>query len=250
MRIDPPPSVPICSEPMPRTAATAAPPEDPPGVLRVSHGLRVTPVNGLSVIGFQPNSDIAVLPIKIAPFSRSRLNRWCVVRRRRGGSRSGAEPSRHAGDQDVVLDADRNALDQTLEAHPTSSAFRTRGHASTRLRHPHNSRHLRCRCTGRTRSRTARTTSTGESSFLPVAAEQFGRRQESDLSEAHTQQSSDELSVLERRLGLFQVRIVDVFHHPAVDVFDQIFRNFTLLGDRCQPNARRGHVDARLREVD
>src|SRR5262245_65093086 len=29
--------------PMPRTTAATAPPEDPPGVLRVSHGLRVTP---------------------------------------------------------------------------------------------------------------------------------------------------------------------------------------------------------------
>jgi hypothetical protein len=86
--------------------------------------------------------------------------------------------------------------------------------------------------------------------FSPVAAEQLGRRQESDLSEAHTQQPSDESSVLERRLGFFQVRIVHVLHHPAIDVFDQIFRNFTLLGDRRQPNTRRGHVDTRLRDVD
>src|SRR2546430_17273617 len=57
---------------MPRTTAATAPPEEPPGVLRVSHGLRVTPVNGLSVTPFQPNSGIVVLPTTIAPCSRRR----------------------------------------------------------------------------------------------------------------------------------------------------------------------------------
>ncbi len=57
---------------MPRTTAATAPPEEPPGVLRVSHGLRVTLVNGLSVTAFQPNSGIAVLPMMIAPCSRNR----------------------------------------------------------------------------------------------------------------------------------------------------------------------------------
>src|SRR5260221_11181103 len=57
---------------MPRTTAATAPPEDPPGVLRVSHGLRVTPVNGLSVTAFQPNSGSVVLPMRIAPCSRRR----------------------------------------------------------------------------------------------------------------------------------------------------------------------------------
>src|SRR5262249_13943158 len=54
----------------PRTTAATAPPEDPPGVLRVSQGLRVTPVNGLSVTAFQPNSGSVVLPMRIAPCSR------------------------------------------------------------------------------------------------------------------------------------------------------------------------------------
>src|SRR5262245_61578351 len=57
---------------MPRMTAATALPEDPPGVLRVSQGLRVTPVNGLSVTAFQPNSGIVVLPIRIAPCSRRR----------------------------------------------------------------------------------------------------------------------------------------------------------------------------------
>src|SRR5436305_9291942 len=72
MRIDPPPSVPRWMLPMPRTTAATAPPEEPPGVLRVSHGLRVTPVNGLSVTPFQPNSGIVVLPTTIAPCSLRR----------------------------------------------------------------------------------------------------------------------------------------------------------------------------------
>src|SRR5207247_5195739 len=54
------------------TTAATAPPEEPPGVLRVSQGLRVTPVNGLSVTAFQPNSGIVVLPMMIAPCSRNR----------------------------------------------------------------------------------------------------------------------------------------------------------------------------------
>ena len=41
---------------MPAATAAAAPPEDPPGVFAGFHGLRVTPVSGLSVTPFQPNS--------------------------------------------------------------------------------------------------------------------------------------------------------------------------------------------------
>jgi len=52
MRIEPPPSVPTWSAPCPSAAATAAPPLLPPGVFPVSHGLRVTPVSGLSVTPF------------------------------------------------------------------------------------------------------------------------------------------------------------------------------------------------------
>src|SRR5438445_9016498 len=62
MRIDPPPSLPRCSAPMPAAAATAAPALLPPGVWPGLHGLRVMPVSGLSPIGFQPNSGVVVLP--------------------------------------------------------------------------------------------------------------------------------------------------------------------------------------------
>jgi hypothetical protein len=73
MRIDPPPSVPMCSTPAPAAAATTAPPDEPPGVVCGFQGLRVTPVNGLSVIAFQPNSGVVVRPMKIAPAARKRL---------------------------------------------------------------------------------------------------------------------------------------------------------------------------------
>ena len=43
MRIEPPPSLPWASGTMPAATAAAAPPEEPPGVRSVSHGLRVGP---------------------------------------------------------------------------------------------------------------------------------------------------------------------------------------------------------------
>src|SRR3954469_20027337 len=72
MRIEPAPSEPICSAPMPVAAAIAAPPLLPPDVRDESHGLRLTPSRGLSVTPFQPNSHIAVLPMSTAPASRRR----------------------------------------------------------------------------------------------------------------------------------------------------------------------------------
>ena len=70
MRIEPPPSVPSCSAPMPSTEAATAPAEEPPVVMRVSQGLRVRPVSGLSLVAFQPYSGRQVLPRMTAPCSR------------------------------------------------------------------------------------------------------------------------------------------------------------------------------------
>ena len=72
IRIEPPPSVPSASGPMPDATAAAAPPLDPPVVRAGSHGLRVTPVSGLSVTPFQPNSGVVVFPSSTARCSRSR----------------------------------------------------------------------------------------------------------------------------------------------------------------------------------
>src|SRR3954463_539902 len=71
MRIEPPPSVPTASGPMPAATAATAPPEEPPGVFFAFQGFRVMPVSGLSVTPFQPNSGVVVLPSRTAPCSRS-----------------------------------------------------------------------------------------------------------------------------------------------------------------------------------
>ena len=52
--------------------ALAAPPDEPPGVLRKSQGLRVMPVSGELVSPLQPNSGVLVLPSSTAPASRKR----------------------------------------------------------------------------------------------------------------------------------------------------------------------------------
>ena len=57
---------------MPSTVEATAPAEEPPVVIRVSQGLRVTPVSGLSLVAFQPYSGMAVLPSTMAPCSLSR----------------------------------------------------------------------------------------------------------------------------------------------------------------------------------
>ena len=72
MRTEPPPSVPSCRAPMPSIAAATAPAEEPPVVMRVSHGLRVLPVRGLSLVAFQPYSGMQVLPSTTAPCARRR----------------------------------------------------------------------------------------------------------------------------------------------------------------------------------
>ena len=49
--------------------------EDAPATARLRsrfHGLRVTPLSGESVVGFQPNSGVVVLPIKTGFCARSR----------------------------------------------------------------------------------------------------------------------------------------------------------------------------------
>ncbi len=52
--------------------ATAAPPEEPPGVSAGFQGLRVTPVSGLSFTPFQPRSGMVVRAKMSMPASRSR----------------------------------------------------------------------------------------------------------------------------------------------------------------------------------
>ena len=56
----------------PAATAAAVPPDDPPLVFVVSHGLRVMPVIGEFVSPLHPNSGVVVLPTSTAPASRSR----------------------------------------------------------------------------------------------------------------------------------------------------------------------------------
>lgn len=72
MRIDPPPSDASAIGAMPAATAAPAPPEDPPGVCTVFHGLRVLPCRSDSVIEIVPNSGVVVLPISTNPASRNR----------------------------------------------------------------------------------------------------------------------------------------------------------------------------------
>ena len=72
IRIDPAPSDPSAAGISPAATAAAAPPLEPPGVWAVLQGLRVAPNEGPSVNGHWPTSGAWVLPITIAPASRSR----------------------------------------------------------------------------------------------------------------------------------------------------------------------------------
>src|SRR5579864_7721364 len=72
MRMEPPPSVPSANGQKRAASAAEEPPDEPPGVFCLFHGLRVIPVSGESVDPFQPNSGVVVLPIRTAPASRNR----------------------------------------------------------------------------------------------------------------------------------------------------------------------------------
>jgi len=75
MRSEPPPSLPWATGSIPLATAAAAPPEEPPGVRSVSHGLRVGPPWRGSVVGRIPNSGMFVMPTITKPASCSRRTR-------------------------------------------------------------------------------------------------------------------------------------------------------------------------------
>jgi len=67
MRIDPPPSPPVPSVKSPPATAAPVPPDEPPGVCAVFHGLRVTPFSTVRVMLTPPNSLDVVSPKWFAP---------------------------------------------------------------------------------------------------------------------------------------------------------------------------------------
>ena len=72
MRVDPPPSVAWAIGTIPDATAAAAPPEDPPVVRDVSHGLRAAPYRRGSVVGTIPISGMFVMPTITKPASLKR----------------------------------------------------------------------------------------------------------------------------------------------------------------------------------
>ena len=69
----PPRSEPVASHTWPLASATAEPPEEPPHVLAVFHGLRVAPKTSLKVLAPAPNSGVFDLASTTAPW-RSRVS--------------------------------------------------------------------------------------------------------------------------------------------------------------------------------
>ena len=108
MRIDPAPSEPSAAPASPAATAAAEPPDDPPGVRRRSHGLRVTPNVGDSVQGVIVSSGTLVLPRITAPGRAQAADDLAVGG---GGAAVGVAAPRGqlAGDVHVVLDRDRHA---------------------------------------------------------------------------------------------------------------------------------------------
>ena len=72
MRTEPAPSVPTARLPMPTASAATPPPEEPPGVRPIFHGLCVAPRGPKLVTPFQPYSGEVVLPRSTVPASRRR----------------------------------------------------------------------------------------------------------------------------------------------------------------------------------
>src|SRR5215471_16492999 len=71
-RIEPPVSDPRPAGAIPEATAAALPPEEPPGMRDVSHGLRVGPAELFSVDEPIANSSMLARPTKTAPSFRSR----------------------------------------------------------------------------------------------------------------------------------------------------------------------------------
>ena len=71
VRSEPQRSEPWLSHVSPVASATAAPPEEPPALFLVSHGLRVMPKTALKVLAPAPISGVLVLPTTMPPRASS-----------------------------------------------------------------------------------------------------------------------------------------------------------------------------------
>ncbi len=73
-----PVSLPSAAAAIPATVAAAGPPEDPPGIRVVSHGLRVGPKCGLLVVTPKASSWVLSLPSSTAPTTRCSSQGDCL----------------------------------------------------------------------------------------------------------------------------------------------------------------------------
>ena len=162
MRMEPAPSVPTASGPMPEATAAAAPPEEPPGVIFVFQGLRVMPVSRLSVVPLMPNSGVFVLPSSTAPgLAQPRGGRRVDVPRlvRIDGPR--AAQRRPAAREDQVLDRDGHAVEEVDRRAAVPAASDAFALARARIR-VDTQNALSVRSRSAMRASTARVASTGE----------------------------------------------------------------------------------------
>src|SRR5919197_244851 len=169
MRIEPPPWVPMANGPMRVATAAPAPPLEPPGVRSRCHGLREMPVTGLSVTPLKPNSGVVVLPSMTAP---------AALRRSTTGASSDGTSSAYSFEPRIVrtpLVITRSLIDTgTPCSGPSASpriTARSAACAACRAASAVNKQKAFSVGLSRSmRSRTAFTTSTGETFLVRIAA--------------------------------------------------------------------------------
>ena len=113
MRIDPPPSVPTCKAPMPSAQATAAPPLEPPGVLRDVP--RIARDAGERAVGDRLPAELGrgrLADQHRALLAQPRGRRRVLVPGLIARDRAAAAQGRPAPGQQQVLDRGRHAVDQ------------------------------------------------------------------------------------------------------------------------------------------
>ena len=108
----------------PAASAAAEPPLEPPGDFSVFHGFRVAPYTLFEVNAVAPNSGLFVLPMMIAPASRSRDTTE--------SSTSSVGPSAYSADPDVVTWPYTRAMSFTKNGKPARAPVRGCDAASAR----------------------------------------------------------------------------------------------------------------------
>ena len=154
-----------------------------PASVRVSHGFRVTPVSGLSVTPFQPNSGVVVLPRNTAPCSRMRATGGAVfVPRlfRIDGAR--AAQRRPAFGENQILHRGRHAVHQSGRFAALPARLGLARARSALLAIDHARKRCKSDSACSMRSSAARVTSTGDSRLAAVVLQRVRRRTDERIS--------------------------------------------------------------------